>query len=54
MPSTSLLRSFLQYWVNISMIQVSTAGSFALLDHTCIGTGLHAHEVDGSEEKQVF
>jgi hypothetical protein len=36
------------------MIQVSTTGSFALVDHTCTGMGLHWREVDGSEEKQVF
>jgi hypothetical protein len=36
------------------MIQVSTASSFALVDHACTGMGLHGREVDGSEEKQVF
>jgi hypothetical protein len=36
------------------MIQVSTAGSFALVDHACTGMGLYGHEVDESEEKQVL
>jgi hypothetical protein len=36
------------------MIQVSTASTFALVDHACTGMGLHRHEVDGSKEKQVF